>query len=162
MRWLPPAGAFLALKGTALAMDETLPGGMTLFGSILQMVAALAVVLGIILLFYYVTSRVFKIGALPGGTQRYIRLIETRFLAPKKSLLLVEVGGEYLLLSSSGDDVRFIKQIEMLEEIEIVGSAASERSFPGVFQNKIVDLVSRLPGKGAVSPSGRSEAGGCR
>ena len=162
MRFLLPAVAFFALQGTALAMDEPFPGGMTLFGSILQMVAALAVVLGVILLFYYVTSRVFKIGTLPGGAQKYIRLIETRFLAPKKSLLLVEVGGEYILLASSGDDIRFIKQIEMLEEIEIVGSAVSERSFPGVFQNKIVDLVSRLPKKGGVSPSGRSEAGGCR
>jgi flagellar protein FliO/FliZ len=103
-----------------------------------------------------------KVGTLPGGTQKYIRLIESRFLAPKKSLLLVEVGGEYLLLASSGDDIRFIKQIDMLEEIEVIGGAMSGRSFPGVFQNKIVDLVSRLPKKAAVPSSRQAESGGCR
>jgi flagellar protein FliO/FliZ len=162
MRWLPPFGAFFALQGTALAIGEPMPGNITLLGSILQMVAALAVVLGIILLFYYVSSRVLKIGALPGGTQKYIRLIESRFLAPKKSLLLVEVGGEYLLLASSGDDIRFIKQIDMLEEIEVLGGPVSDRSFPGVFQNKIVDLVSRLPKKVADHPKKQAESGGCR
>lgn len=162
MRWLPPSGAFFALQGSALAIDEPMPGSITLFGSILQMVAALAVVLGIILLFYYVSSRVLKIGALPGGAQKYIRLIETRFLAPKKSLLLVEVGGEYLLLASSGEDIRFIKQIDMLEEIEVLGGVVSDRSFTGVFQNKIVDLVSRLPKKGAEPPKMQAGPGGFR
>lgn len=162
MKWLLPSGAFFALQGSALAIDDPMPGNITLFGSILQMVAALAVVLGIILLFYYVSSRILKIGSLPGGAQKYIRLIETRFLAPKKSLLLVEVGGEYLLLASSGDDIRFIKQIDMLEEIEVLGGAVSDRSFPNVFQNKIVDLVSRLPKKGAVPPQRQAESGGCR
>lgn len=161
MRWLPTFGAFFALQGSALAIEESIPGNISLLGSIIQMVAALAVVLGIILLFYYLSSRVLKIGAMPGGAHKYIRVIETRFLAPKKSLLLVEVGGEYLLLAGSGDNIRFIKQIDMLEEIEVVGGV-SDRGFPGVFQNKIIDLVSRLPKKGSEVPLQEAEAGGRR
>ena len=47
-------------------------------------------------------------------------MVESRFLAPKKSLMLVEVGGEYLLLGNCGDGVSLIKQVDMLEKIEVV------------------------------------------
>lgn len=162
MRLLLPSGAFFALQGSASALDGAMPVSTSLLGSMIQMVAALAVVLGIILLFYYVACKVLKIGISHGGVQKYIRVIENRFLAPKKSLLLIEVGGEYLLLSCSGDNIRFVKQINMLEEIEVLGDAFPDGSFPGVFQNKIIDLVSRLPKKGAASPSKCTESGGGR
>jgi flagellar protein FliO/FliZ len=69
---------------------------------------------------------------LPGGHQllsKNIRLIETRYMGPKKALLLVEVGGEYLLLSSSDSGLTFIKQIDMLEEIEVIEESQEQSSF---------------------------------
>jgi len=93
-------------------------GGPELAGSLAQMVCSLVLVIGIILILYYLAGRFLKV---PNGTPfRYIRVVETRHLAPKKSLVLVEVAGEYLLLSNSGDGVSFIKQVDMVEEIEIV------------------------------------------
>lgn len=142
----------LAILITSLAVEvsaqgEATAGNASLLGSILQTFAALGIVLGLILLFYYAGNRFLK-GALPScNTQRYIRIIETRFLAPKKSLLLVEVGGEYLLLSSSGDGLQFIKQVDMLEEIEVIDSPDLGRRVKENLQNKIIDLVARLPKK---------------
>jgi flagellar protein FliO/FliZ len=99
-------------------------------------------------------------GALPtGAAQKYIRIIETRFLAPKKSLMLVEIGGEYLLLSSSGEGLQFIKQIDMLEEIEVIDSPALGRFVTKNFQNKIIDLVARLPKKSDVKEPLRTAYG---
>lgn len=69
---------------------------------------------------------------LPVGQQqlsKHIRLIETRYLGPKKALLLVEVGGEYLLLSSSDTTLTFIKQINMLEDIEVIEESPEQGSF---------------------------------
>jgi len=43
--------------------------------------------------------------------------------------LLVEVGGEYLLLSSSDAGLTLIKQIDMLEEIEIIEEKPEQSSF---------------------------------
>jgi flagellar protein FliO/FliZ len=88
--------------------------------SLLQMFAALAIVIGLILITRHFSGKFLK--GLPTGrfASKHIRLIETRYIAPKKSLILVEVGGEYLLLSSSGDNLTLVKQIDMLEEIEIV------------------------------------------
>jgi flagellar protein FliO/FliZ len=149
-----------AFAGKALAQQgQSSLEGATLFGSILQTLAALAVVVGLILLFYYVSNRWLR-GTLPvGSTQKYIRIIESRFLAPKKSLVLVEVGGEYLLMASSGDGLQFIKQIDMLEEIEVIDSNMLGKFVPENFQNKIIDLVSRLPKKNNNSEPLRAAGG---
>jgi flagellar protein FliO/FliZ len=125
----------------------------------LQTLAALAVVIGLILLFYYVSNRWLRGGLAAGNPQKYIRIIETRFLSPKKSLLLVEVGGEYLLLSSSGDGLQFIKQIDMLEEIEVMDSPMLGKLVPGNLQNKIIDLMARRPREGTTAGPTRAAGG---
>lgn len=102
--------------------------------SLLQMFAALAIVVGLILIMRHFSGKFFKV--LPAGrfVSKHIRLIETRYIAPKKSLILVEVGGAYLLLSSSGDNLTLIKQIDMLEEIEIIEDTGDvRRGFFGLF-----------------------------
>lgn len=102
--------------------------------SLLQMFAALAIVVGLILLTRHFSGKFLK--SLPASrfVSKHIRLIETRYIAPKKSLILVEVGGEYLLLSSSGDNLTLVKQIDMLEEIEIIEDSGDvRRGFFGLF-----------------------------
>ena len=116
--------ATLALPAGALGADG---GGPNLAGSLAQMVGSLVLVIGIILILYYLAGRFLKLGRSQGGAG-YIRVVETRHLAPKKSLLLVEVGGEYLLLSNSGEAVTFIKQVEMVEEIEVVDEASCAKA----------------------------------
>ena len=94
------------------------------------MIAALALVVGLILITWHFSSKLMK--GLPVGQQlfsKHIRVVETRYLGPKKSLVLVEVGGEYLLLSSSDAGLNFIKQIDMLEEIEVVEEKPEQSSF---------------------------------
>jgi flagellar protein FliO/FliZ len=114
-------------------------GGPDLAGSVAQMIGSLVLVVGIILILYYLAGRFLKV---PNGTSfRYIRVVETRHLAPKKSLVLVEVGGEYLLLSSSGEGVSFIKQVEMLEEIEIVDERGYATLIPTGLMKKLKQMA---------------------
>ena len=131
-------GSFLLLPAVAGAS-----GGPELAGSLAQMLGSLVLVIGIILILYYLAGRFLKV---PNGTPfRYIRVVETRHLAPKKSLVLVEVAGEYLLLSNSGDGVSFIKQVDMVEEIEVMDERGYATLIPA-------GLVKRI--KGMASPSG--------
>lgn len=148
-----------ASAGSALAEERQPFESATLAGSILQTLAALGVVVGLILLFYYVSNRLLKAGLPAGSSAKYIRLLETKFIAPKKSLLLVEVGGEYLLLSSSGDALNFIKQIDMLEEIEVLDSPMFGKMGGAHLQSKIIDLVSRLPKRQTTGEPGRAAGG---
>jgi len=144
------------MPAVALAADgKESPGLVALT---LQMVASLAVVLGLIYLFYHLSNRWFKLGAQTrGSSERHIRLVETRYLAPKKSLVLVEVGGEFLLLGSSGDALTFIKQIDILEEIEVVDDA-EKRPMAALFQGKLDAMAAKI----AAMKQGRADSPGQR
>ena len=110
----------LAVPVAAFAGDPAGATGFSLAGGIFQMLASLAIVVGVIFLFRHFANRFMGGGLTRRTVPRYIRVVESRFLAPKKSLMLVEVGGEYLLLGSTGEGISLIKQVDMLESIEVV------------------------------------------
>jgi flagellar protein FliO/FliZ len=98
-----------------------------------QMIAALALVVGLILVTWYYSGKLMR--RLPIGQHlapKHIRLVETRYLGPKKALLLIEVGGEYLLLSSSDNGLTLIKQINLLEDIEVIEEKSEQSGFAAV------------------------------
>jgi flagellar protein FliO/FliZ len=128
------------VKGAAYALLLIIPSiasaadssgyEFSFLASFLQMIAALALVVGLILVTWHFSGKLMK--GLPVGSplnSKHIRLIETRYLGPKKSLLLVEVGGVYLLLSSSDSGLALIKQIDMLEDIEVIEENLEQSRF---------------------------------
>jgi flagellar protein FliO/FliZ len=145
MKYLPVFPAVMLFPAWANAGGGTgAEGGFSFFSSFVQMCASLAVVIGLILVFHYFSKKWMK-GGLPGSAgQKYIRVVETRFLAPKKALMLVEVAGEYMLVGSCGDNVTLIKEIDMIEEVEIVGEL-SPSNFRDTFQDKLKGFASRVP-----------------
>lgn len=124
------ASALILFFPTIVSAADGSGQEFSFLASLLQMVAALALVVGLILITWHFSGKLMK--RLPVGQQlisKHIRLIETRYLGPKKALLLVEVGGEYLLLSSSDTALTFVKQIDMLEEIEVIEERPEKSSF---------------------------------
>lgn len=115
------AAATLLLCLPTLAHAEgTASRDFSFFSSFLQMIAALAVVIGLILLTRHFSGKLMGGSAAGGFPAKHIRVVETRYLAPKKSLVLVEIAGEYLLLASTEEGISFIKQVHMIEEIEVI------------------------------------------
>ncbi len=145
MRFLPVFPVMLLLARSAAAADAVGDGGgFSLFSGFVRMIASLAVVVGVIMIFHYLSRRWMK-GVVPGSSHHgYIRIVENRFLAPKKSLLLVEVGGEYMLLSSCADTITLVKQIDMIEEVEVI-EEMPRVPFLDALQDKIKALAVRLP-----------------
>ncbi|MCE1227836.1 MAG: flagellar biosynthetic protein FliO [Geobacteraceae bacterium] len=120
---------FPALVQGAEGQAQAGGSDFSFLSSFLQMIAALVLVVGLILLTYYLSTRLMrKIPALKPGNQ-HIRVIEVRALGPRKALVLVEVAGEYLLLASSGDHLNLVKQVPMLEEIEVIDEPPDRLSF---------------------------------
>ena len=132
------------------AVDAPSSDSYSLFSSMLQMMAALALVVGLILLVYYASTRLLgRLPALRPGS-RYIRVIEVRALEPRKSLILVEVGGEYLLLASSEGNLSLVKQVAMLEELEIVDELGASVPFSSVLKRfKRVAAETETPSRNA-------------
>lgn len=130
--------------GTLLAGENS--EKFSLFASLVQMFGALAVVLGVILLIYYAASRWLRIFPPAGSSHRYIRVIETRYIAQKQSLVLVEVGGNYLLISSSPAGIQLLTQVDMLEEIDVVEESFGGLRFSGT-ENTFSELFARFVSK---------------
>ena len=116
----------LCLPSIACA-ESTTGQQFSFLSSFLQMMAALAIVVGLILITWHFSGKLSKCITAGRFTSKHIRLVETKYLAPKKALILVEVGGEYLLLSCTDESLRLIKQIEMLEEIEVLQEGKAHR-----------------------------------
>lgn len=95
------------------------PGG-DMVAATLKVIAALAVVLGIVLLLYALGRKGAGTGWLPSAKAGAIRIVEMRHLAPKKSLYLVEVRGEELLLGVG------LERIEVLARFERSGRTPAE------------------------------------
>jgi len=143
----------LLLPCVACATEGAGLPGFSFAAGFFQMLAALAIVIGVIYLAFYLANRILRGNLMKTSVPRYIRVVESRFIAPKKSLMLVEVGGEYLLLGSTDSGLSLIKQIDMLETIEVVEelavaarSSASLRngakSFFDLFQKKVNESIS--------------------
>lgn len=126
----PALSALFLLLPSITFAGSAAGGEYSFMASFLQMIAALALVVGLILVTWHFSGKLMR--GLPVGhplSAKHIRLIETRYLGPKKALLLIEVGGEYLLLSSSDSQLRLVKQIDMLEEIEVIEEKQEAGSF---------------------------------
>jgi len=112
----------LLLAEPVCAAEEA--AGPSLLGSSLKMVAALAVIVGILLLFYAATKKGFPM--LPQRKEGLIKVVETRPLGGRKFLCVVRVRDEELLLGLSHDriecltklqpDNRFRDQLEQINE----------------------------------------------
>lgn len=123
---------FLFLPSIVYAGDNA-GHEFSFLASFLQMIAALAIVIGLILVTWHFSGKLMR--GLPGThhlSSKHIRLVETRYLGPKRALLLIEVGGEYLLLSSSDNRLCLIKQIDMLEEIEVIEEEREQGAFSAI------------------------------
>ena len=124
------ASALLVILPSIVSAAESSVPEFSFLASFLQMIAALALVVGLILVTWHFSGKLMR--GLPAGQHlvpKHIRLVETRYLGPKRALLLVEVGGEYLLLSSSENGLTLIKQINMLEEIEVIEEKLEQSAF---------------------------------
>lgn len=134
---LSSAATLLQVGAATFVQAETgalQAGGHSLLLSFLQMLLALAAVIGVILLVYYGTTRLLRMVPAARQTGRHIRIVEIRPLGPRKSLLLVEVSGEYLLLAHTDSQLALIKQIDMLEEIEVLEQADKAASFRSLLE----------------------------
>ena len=126
--------AALLLCQPSIACAESATGQeFNFLSSFLQMIAALAVVIGLILITWHFFNKFTRSAAAGRFAAKQIRLVESRYIAPKKSLLLVEVGGEYLLLSCTADRLTLIKQVNLIEEIEVLPEGkGAETVFAGI------------------------------
>jgi flagellar biosynthetic protein FliO len=111
---------------------------------LLKAMGCLALVLGLLILCLYGIRR-WRPGMLRQAPGTQIRILDVCMLAPKKSLTLVEVAGEWLLLGVGSDAVTLLTRLEAVEQGERVQGTAIHRGFG----KNLADFLQRKkePGK---------------
>ncbi len=97
----------------------------------IKMIAALALVLGGLGIFFYVSKRILRkdIGV-SGG--KMIRVLASQYVGLKKSISLVEIPGAVLVVGISGDAISLLTKIEdktILDQLHDPGNAQVTPSF---------------------------------
>lgn len=108
MKKLITLAGFLLWPAPCLAA-ETTPYG----SAVLQMIWALLIVLGIILLLYALIRKRFAMGATGSGS---IKIREIRYLMPKKGLAIVEVRGREFLLGIGVNRIELLSPLPERQE----------------------------------------------
>ena len=97
----------LSIPGLVCAADDG--ANVSLLTPALKMLAALAIIIGLLLLIYAASKKGF--GILPKQKDGAIKILETKPLGGKKFLCLVSVRGEDLLLGMSHDKIECLSKL---------------------------------------------------
>ena len=112
----------LALKTQKAGMldfeNDLSVGKPDLFSASLKMVSTLGLVLGLMFVVFYLVKKFGLKNSVFGGEGKPIKVLSTGFLAPRKSIALVEVAGDVLVIGISNDQISLLGNVQDPERIE--------------------------------------------
>lgn len=114
-----------------------------LYPSMIRMISALAIVLGLLLLAGIVFRRLFASSAPFGNRVRLIRMISTFPIGQKKFIALVDVAGEVFAIGVAGQQISMLCKIESEEALERIQSIQTDKEPAPSFREHLDGLVSR-------------------
>ena len=85
-----------------------------------------ALVLALMFLIFFVFKKYVLKNTIFGGNEKFVRVLGSGFLGPKKSVVMVEVAGEVLVLGISNDNISLLTQIQDKEKIEEIKASKKE------------------------------------
>lgn len=110
----------------------------------LKMLAALALVLGGLGIFFYFTKRVMRkdIGNSAGGM---IRVLASQYIGLKKNISLVQIPGAILVVGIAGDSICLLTKIEDKTILDQIHDQGAGRIHPS-FSDQLNKITSRFMG----------------
>jgi flagellar biosynthetic protein FliO len=114
---------------------------------VFQMLAALGIVLGGLLLVFYFMKRYLK-RDVGGSSGQLIKVIANQYIGVKKNIALIEVPGSILVLGVSNDKISMLTKIEDREIIETIQQESSGIS------TSFSDYLQRLTAKLKLAKTG--------
>jgi len=112
----------------AFASDET--ATPDLFFMTVKMFSVLAVVIGIILFCLNILKKYMPQGNMLFSEKKSMKIVETLYFGPKKSVVLLKVASEYVLLGVSANEINYLKDVEFSELDKVRLKENSENKSP--------------------------------
>lgn len=107
-----------------------------------KMLAALALVLGGLGIFFYVTKRVMRKNIGSSGGEM-IRVLASQYIGLKKNISLVQIPGAILVVGISGDSICLLTKIEDKTILDQIHDQGSGRITPS-FSDQLNKITSRF------------------
>lgn len=95
-----------------------------------NMLGSLVLLVGVLLVGSYLYSRV--LGLKGSGTNGFIRVVTSVPLGPKKSIAVVVVGSQYLVVGITQDSITYLTRIEDIEGIKDYESSFRTKEVSGL------------------------------
>lgn len=119
-----------------------------LWESLLRTVAALAIVLVLMGVVAVTVRRVMGQRLGVAGGRPLVRVLASGYIAPRKTIALVSVAGEYVIVGTTATDLvplgRISDSAELRELLSLTSENASTEAAP-VSQDKFASWMRRLP-----------------
>jgi len=109
-----------------------------------KMLAALALVLGGLGIFFYITKRVMRKDIGTSGGEM-IRVLASQYIGLKKNISLVQIPGAILVVGIAGDSIRLLTKIEDKTILDQIHDRGSGRITPS-FSDQLNKITSRFIG----------------
>jgi len=119
-----------------------------LFPSLLKIISALAVTVGVMIVVAYLFKKIVKKGggAINGG--ELIKTLSVKYLGPKSSIMLIDVLGNIMVIGVSSSKVSLLTEIvesESLEQLkDIQGQEGKSVSFSDCLKGLLKSSSSKL------------------
>ena len=105
--------------------------------SLLKMVSALAVVLGIMLAGLWAVRKLMKKTGTGVDDGHAIRILSTRYLGPKSSIMLVDVLGSVIVVGVTGSQISMLTTITDEDSLDRLKSSRAGERDPQAFLDQI-------------------------
>jgi flagellar biosynthetic protein FliO len=134
--WVGVAGAQDTLK--TLPMPPSIEFSAGIFGTIVKLLLALAVVVGLIYVSIFLLKRLS--GRSLSDTEQLIKVVGKSYLTPKQSLYIVKLGLKYAVLGVGENSVNLIKELTS-EELESLKPTTDNK--PRNFQDVLKSMLKK-------------------
>lgn len=103
-------------------------GKPDMFTASIKMASTLGLVLGLMFVIFHLFKKFgLKNSVFGGGEGKPIKVLSTGFLAPRKSIALVEVAGDVLVLGISNDQISLLGTVQDPERIDQIKGAQHKK-----------------------------------
>ena len=102
-------------------------GTFDFLASLVKMISALAVVLGVMLAGLWAVRKLMKKTGAGVDDEQKIRVLSTRYLGPKSSIMLLDVLGSVIVVGVTGSQISMLTTITDEESLERLRSSRAGR-----------------------------------
>lgn len=114
-----------------------------LFPSLLKIISALAVTLGVMIMVAYLFKKLVKKGGGAINGKELIKILSAKYLGPKSSIMLIDVLGNIMLVGVSSSKISLLTEIVDSESLEQLKAIQGKEDKSGSFSDCLKGVLKR-------------------